>query len=717
MRKIAGYLRRFFLPVLGIVALLVIQAVCDLSLPDYTSKIVNVGIQQGGIENSAPEQIRQSEMEKLLLLVPEESRDAVLEKYTLNTEKDPAVYEQKRLSGKEQEDLNGILEKPIFLVYMLESGQVEGMPGEITPEILQGMEAQGISLDQVMDELDQKLGEMEGSILTQSDILYVQQEYEALGVDVGAIQIQYIVIAGLKMLGLALAAMLATVIVTLLASRTAAGVAKNLRNDVFQKVVSFSNQEFEKFSTASLITRSTNDIQQIQMLLVLLLRIVFYAPIVAVGGCVMALQKNSSMFWVIGVAMVAVLSLVVVLFSITMPRFKLMQKLVDKLNLVSREILSGLWVIRAFGTQKYEEKRFDGVNRDLTKTNLFVNRVMTCMMPAMMLTMNAVTVLIVWVGADKINAGGMQVGDLMAFIQYTMQIVMSFLMISMMSIMLPRATVSANRIQEVLETEVEIADPARPEDFVPSKTGEVEFQDVSFRYPGADEDVLENITFTAKKGETTAFIGSTGSGKSTLVNLIPRFYDVTKGRILVNGRDVREVTQHELRARIGYVPQKGVLFSGTIESNLKYGGDSISDRDMEQAAQIAQATEFIGAKPDGYQSEISQGGGNVSGGQKQRLSIARAIAKHPEIYIFDDSFSALDYKTDVALRKELKEKTAGATVLIVAQRISTILHAEQIIVLDEGKIVGKGTHEELLQSCEVYQQIALSQLSKEELGK
>ena len=676
-----------------------------------------MGIQQGGIENSAPEQIRQSEMEKLLLLVPEESRDAVLEKYTLNTERDPTVYEQKRLSGKEQEDLNGILEKPIFLVYMLESGQVEGMPGEITPEILQGMEAQGISLDQVMDELDQKLGEMEGSILTQSDILYVQQEYEALGVDVGAIQIQYIVIAGLKMLGLALAAMLATVIVTLLASRTAAGVAKNLRNDVFQKVVSFSNQEFEKFSTASLITRSTNDIQQIQMLLVLLLRIVFYAPIVAVGGCIMALQKNSSMFWVIGVAMVAVLSLVVVLFSITMPRFKLMQKLVDKLNLVSREILSGLWVIRAFGTQKYEEKRFDGVNRDLTKTNLFVNRVMTCMMPAMMLTMNAVTVLIVWVGADKINAGGMQVGDLMAFIQYTMQIVMSFLMISMMSIMLPRATVSANRIQEVLETEVEIADPARPEGFVPSKTGEVEFQDVSFRYPGADEDVLENITFTAKKGETTAFIGSTGSGKSTLINLIPRFYDVTKGRILVNGRDVRDVTQHELRARIGYVPQKGVLFSGTIESNLKYGGDSISNRDMEQAAQIAQATEFIGAKPDGYQSEISQGGGNVSGGQKQRLSIARAIAKHPEIYIFDDSFSALDYKTDVALRKELKEKTAGATVLIVAQRISTILHAEQIIVLDEGKIVGKGTHEELLQSCEVYQQIALSQLSKEELGK
>lgn len=717
MRRIASYLKRFLLPIIGIVALLVVQAVCDLSLPDYTSKIVNVGIQQGGIENPVPEQIRQSEMDKLLLLVPEENQNAVLEKYTLNTEKNPAVYEQKRLNGEEQEALNSILEKPIFLVYMMENGQIEGMPAEISPEMLQGMAAQGITLDQMMDQLDQKLGEMEGSILTQSDILYVQQEYEALGMDVGAIQIQYIVISGLKMLGLALLAMVATILVTLFASRIAAGVSKNLRNDVFQKVVGFSNQEFEKFSTASLITRSTNDIQQIQMLLVLLLRIVFYAPIVAVGGCIMALQKNSSMFWVIGVAVVAVLSLVVVLFSITMPKFKLMQKLVDKLNLVSREILSGLWVIRAFGTQRHEEKRFDDVNKDLTQTNLFVNRVMTCMMPAMMLIMNGVTVLIVWVGADKINTGGMQVGDLMAFIQYTMQIVMSFLMISMMSIMLPRATVSANRIQEVLDTEMEIADPRKPEAFVPSKTGVVEFQDVSFRYPGAEEDVLENITFTAKKGETTAFIGSTGSGKSTLINLIPRFYDVTKGRILINGRDVRDVAQHDLRARIGYVPQKGVLFSGTIESNLKYGGDFITDKDMEEAAHIAQATEFIEAKPEGYDSEISQGGGNVSGGQKQRLSIARAIAKHPEIYIFDDSFSALDYKTDVSLRKELKEKTAGATVLIVAQRVSTILHAEQIIVLDEGKIVGKGTHEELLESCEVYQQIALSQLSKEELGK
>ncbi len=717
MRRIASYLKRFLLPIIGIVALLVVQAVCDLSLPDYTSKIVNVGIQQGGIENPVPEQIRQSEMDKLLLLVPEENQNAVLEKYTLNTEKNPAVYEQKRLNGEEQEALNSILEKPIFLVYMMENGQIEGMPAEISPEMLQGMAAQGITLDQMMDQLDQKLGEMEGSILAQSDILYVQQEYEALGMDVGAIQIQYIVISGLKMLGLALLAMVATILVTLFASRIAAGVSKNLRNDVFQKVVGFSNQEFEKFSTASLITRSTNDIQQIQMLLVLLLRIVFYAPIVAVGGCIMALQKNSSMFWVIGVAVVAVLSLVVVLFSITMPKFKLMQKLVDKLNLVSREILSGLWVIRAFGTQRHEEKRFDDVNKDLTQTNLFVNRVMTCMMPAMMLIMNGVTVLIVWVGADKINTGGMQVGDLMAFIQYTMQIVMSFLMISMMSIMLPRATVSANRIQEVLDTEMEIADPRKPEAFVPSKTGVVEFQDVSFRYPGAEEDVLENISFTAKKGETTAFIGSTGSGKSTLINLIPRFYDVTKGRILINGRDVRDVAQHDLRARIGYVPQKGVLFSGTIESNLKYGGDFITDKDMEEAAHIAQATEFIEAKPEGYDSEISQGGGNVSGGQKQRLSIARAIAKHPEIYIFDDSFSALDYKTDVSLRKELKEKTAGATVLIVAQRISTILHAEQIIVLDEGKIVGKGTHEELLESCEVYQQIALSQLSKEELGK
>ena len=718
MRRIASYLKRFLLPIIGIVALLVVQAVCDLSLPDYTSKIVNVGIQQGGIENPVPEQIRQSEMDKLLLLVPEENQNAVLEKYTLNTEKNPAVYEQKRLNGEEQEALNSILEKPIFLVYMMENGQIEGMPAEISPEMLQGMAAQGITLDQMMDQLDQKLGEMEGSILAQSDILYVQQEYEALGMDVGAIQIQYIVISGLKMLGLALLAMVATILVTLFASRIAAGVSKNLRNDVFQKVVGFSNQEFEKFSTASLITRSTNDIQQIQMLLVLLLRIVFYAPIVAVGGCIMALQKNSSMFWVIGVAVVAVLSLVVVLFSITMPKFKLMQKLVDKLNLVSREILSGLWVIRAFGTQRHEEKRFDDVNKDLTQTNLFVNRVMTCMMPAMMLIMNGVSVAIIYFGAHGVDNGTMQVGNMMAFIQYAMQIIMSFLMIAMISIMLPRASVAADRIYEVISMEPKIVDPKEPKSFIESKKGLVEFNNVTFKYPGANEAVLENISFTAKPGETTAFIGSTGSGKSTLINLIPRFYEVTEGNIKIDGVDIRDVNQHDLRDKIGLVPQKGLLFSGTIRSNLTYGAPEATDDELEEVIRVAQAKEFIDNKEERLDSEISQGGTNVSGGQKQRLAIARAIAKNPEIFIFDDSFSALDFKTDAKLRQELDKmvKKTKNTVLIVGQRIASIMGAEQIIVLDEGKIVGKGTHEELMKNCDVYQEIAYSQLSKEELG-
>ena len=721
MLKLFRYLKKAYVPVIAIVLLLILQASCDLTLPTFTSNIVNVGIQQKGIEDAVPDVMREETFLALKSLMKQDDADDMEDAYKLYTKdqvkdskykdyKDGRLYVRRYISKKDREHLDTSMSKAMLKLSAQMAKQIQA-----NPQAAASLSKSQKKMMAQMKNMDTK--DMPDTIISQAAISFVTSEYKAIGLDIDQMQTHYLLVTGAKMIGLAFLIMAAAVSVTLLSARLAAKLSRILREKVFEKVMSFTNSEFDKFSTASLITRSTNDIQQIQMLLVLLLRIVFYAPIVAVGGCVMALQKNSSMFWVIGVAVVAVLSLVVVLFSITMPRFKLMQKLVDKLNLVSREILSGLWLIRAFGTQKYEEKRFDGVNRDLTKTNLFVNRVMTCMMPAMMLTMNAVTVLIVWVGADKINAGGMQVGDLMAFIQYTMQIVMSFLMISMMSIMLPRATVSANRIQEVLETEVEIADPARPEGFVPSKTGEVEFQDVSFRYPGADEDVLENITFTAKKGETTAFIGSTGSGKSTLINLIPRFYDVTKGRILVNGRDVRDVTQHELRARIGYVPQRGVLFSGTIESNLKYGGDSISNRDMEQAAQIAQATEFIGAKPDGYQSEISQGGGNVSGGQKQRLSIARAIAKHPEIYIFDDSFSALDYKTDVALRKELKEKTAGATVLIVAQRISTILHAEQIIVLDEGKIVGKGTHEELLQSCEVYQQIALSQLSKEELGK
>ena len=569
---------------------------------------------------------------------------------------------------------------------------------------------------QMITAINDKMKEMPDSILEQSAVVFVKQEYQAVGIDTDKLQNNYVLLTGAKMLGLALLSMLLTVLVGFIASRVAASLGKELRGRVFRKVVSFSHAELDRFSTASLITRSTNDIQQIQMLFVMLLRIVFYAPIIGIGGVIKVLNTNTSMAWIIAVAVMAVLTLVIVLFAVAMPRFKIMQKLVDKVNLVTREILTGLPVIRAFSTQKHEEERFDKANKDLTRTNLFVNRVMTTMMPMMMLIMNGITVLIMWNGAHGVDAGSMQVGDLMAFMQYTMQIVMAFLMISMFSIMLPRASVSAGRIEEVLQTEPVIRDPEQTVSFDDAKRGLVEFKNVSFRYPGAEENVLENISFTAKPGETTAFIGSTGSGKSTLINLIPRFYDITEGELLVDGADVRRVSQHDLRAKIGYVPQKGVLFSGTIASNLRYGNNDASQEELDKAAQIAQAADFIGEKPDGFDSEISQGGTNVSGGQKQRLSIARAIAIHPEIYIFDDSFSALDYKTDVALRKALKEETAGSTVLIVAQRISTILHAEQIIVLDEGKIVGKGTHKELLKTCEVYQQIAMSQLSKEELG-
>lgn len=564
--------------------------------------------------------------------------------------------------------------------------------------------------------IGEKLADMPESILTQSAVVYVKGEYAAIGINTDHMQSMYVLVTGVKMLGLALLSMLATVLVGFIASRVAAALGRELRGRVFRKVVSFSNAEMDKFSTASLITRSTNDIQQVQMLFVMLLRIVFYAPILGIGGVLKVLNTNTSMAWIIAVAVMAVLTLVIVLFAVAMPRFKVMQKLVDRVNLVTREILTGLPVIRAFSNQKHEEERFDKANTALTRTNLFVNRVMTTMMPMMMLIMNGITVLIMWNGSHGVDAGSMQVGDLMAFMQYTMQIVMAFLMISMFSIMLPRASVSAGRIQEVLETEPVITDPESAAAFDPEKAGLVEFRDVSFRYPGAEADVLEHITFTARPGETTAIIGGTGSGKSTLINLIPRFYDITGGELLVDGVDVRKASQHELRARIGYVPQKGVLFSGTIDSNLRYGNPEATEAELEEAASIAQAADFIREKPDGFDSEISQGGSNVSGGQKQRLSIARAIAIHPEIYIFDDSFSALDFKTDLALRRALKEKTAGSTVLIVAQRISTILHAEQILVLDEGRIVGKGTHQELLKTCEVYRQIALSQLSKEELG-
>ena len=570
-------------------------------------------------------------------------------------------------------------------------------------------------LTQVKAEFDEQFSEMPDSIISQAAVSYVKGEYEAIGIDMDKTQINYIFLSGVKMLGVALLSAALSVVVGFMASKVAAKTSMNLRSKVFKKVMSFSHTEMDKFSTASLITRSTNDIQQIQMVTVMMLRMILYAPILGIGAVIKVLNTNTSMTWIIALAVVVILAIVGVLFVTVMPRFKMLQKLVDKVNLVTREILTGLPVIRAFSTQKHEEERFDKANNELTKTNLFVNRVMSGMMPLMMFVMNGVTLLIVWNGGKGIDSGAMQVGDMMAFIQYAMQIIVAFLMITMMSIMLPRAAVSAVRVDEVLNTEISIKDNEKVEEFDNNKKGVVEFNNVSFKYPDADEDVLTNISFTAKPGETTAFIGSTGSGKSTLINLIPRFFDVTEGEILVDGVNIKNVSQHELRERIGYVPQKGVLFSGTIDSNLRYGRENATEKEIEKAAQIAQATEFIETKPEKYNTEIAQGGSNVSGGQKQRLSIARAIAKKPEIYIFDDSFSALDFKTDAALRKALKSETGNSTVLIVAQRISTILNAEQIIVLDEGKIVGKGTHKELLKNCEVYKQIALSQLSKEEL--
>lgn len=753
MLKLAKYLKKSIIPILLIFGLLIVQAMCDLALPDYTSRIVDVGIQQGGIENATPKAITESELNKILLFMTDSEQETVLNEYRLLNRDDLSDSEYEKyvkgypalenepiyvLNTKEEdtiEQLSSILAKPILLTGFLEqdneqTAQIkEQLVSQMMPGAGQGIDAQQIDLfalfsklpkeqmEQITSNMMESFETMSDSMIQQSAAAFLKTEYERLGMDASDIQTSYILRTGLKMLGVSLLAVVATILVGFLASRVAASLGRDLRSRVFKKVVSFSNQEMDEFSTASLITRSTNDIQQIQMLMVMLLRIVFYAPILGIGGVIKVLGTNTSMTWIIAVGVAAVLTLVIVLFSISMPRFKMMQKLVDKLNLVTREILTGLPVIRAFSTEKYEENRFDKANQDLTKTNLFVNRVMTCMMPTMMLMMNVISIAIVWFGAQGVDAGQMQVGDMMAFLQYTMQIIMSFLMISIVSIMLPRASVSANRIVEVLKKQPAITDPVSPKETDPSKKGVVEFENVSFRYPNAEEDVLSNISFTAYPGQTTAFIGSTGSGKSTLVNLIPRFYDVDRGAIRVDGVNIKEMTQHDLHDKIGYVPQQGILFSGTIASNIKYGKKDANDDQMRSAAEVAQAMEFISQKEDTFDSEISQGGTNVSGGQKQRLSIARAIAKDPEIYIFDDSFSALDFQTDRALRSALKEKTAHSTVLIVAQRISTIMHAEQIIVLDEGRIVGMGTHKELMDTCEVYQQIALSQLSKEELAQ
>lgn len=745
MFKILKYLKKHIGAVLVVIVLLIMQALCELALPQYTSNIVNVGIQQAGIEDPSPSIIRESQLNHIKLFLTEEEMKLVDECYekidyqVLSTEKkklyekkypliiSDTLYQLKKINQDTKDNLNKTLSNSVMMIsfFSTDSEEVSNIKAQMTmnlPEemanadiftILELMPAENRM--EMVNEFMQTWNTMPDSILEQSAMNFVKEEYKMIGVDIHKMQMNYLVLTGFKMLGLSLLTMGATILVCLIAARTAGRVGMELRTNVFRKVVNFSNKEMDQFSTASLITRSTNDIQQVQMVCVMLLRMVFYAPILGLGGVFKVLRTNTSMAWIIAVAVGSILVLVGILFLVAMPKFQVMQKMVDRVNLVTREILTGLPVIRAFSTEKHEEERFDAANKDLTHTMLFTNRAMTFMMPIMMFIMNCVSLLIIWFGAKGVDLGNLQVGDMMAFMTYTMQIVMSFLMITMVSIMLPRAAVSANRIDEILTTELSIEDKPQTKKVDPKLKGVVEFDHVSFRYPNAEEDVLEDITFTASKGETTAFIGSTGSGKSTLVNLIPRFYDVTKGSIRVDGVDIRELSQKELRDKLGYVPQKGVLFSGTIDSNLRYGKEEASNEEIIKAARIAQATEFINAKPEGYNQEIAQGGTNVSGGQKQRLSIARAIAKNPEIYIFDDSFSALDFKTDVALRKSLKEEIVDSTVLIVAQRISTIMHAEQIVVLDEGKVAGIGTHKELLRNNDVYRQIASSQLSQAEI--
>ena len=749
MGKLLKFLKPYAGAVVAIICILVVQAYCDLSLPTYTSDIVNVGIQQGGIDETVPDTISKKDLNHLLLLVPSDKQELVKNAYTKSTKKydyKGTVMELKssvKEDDKKMEKLSDILGKPMLLAAGFDSGsdmtqriedqmrtnmkkQVEAKQAEAKAQMsevpdfdkmdiydmLNFMGAEG--RDALIKQMNKKMNSMQDSIIEQAASTYIKDAYTHVGIDTDQIETSYILHTGAKMLALAFLGMAASIMVGLLASRVGAGVGRGLRENVFRKVVGFSNAEFDKFSTASLITRSTNDIQQIQLLIVMILRMVLYAPIMAIGGIWKVFHTNVSMSWIIGLAVAIIVVIVGFLFFVVMPKFKLIQNQVDRLNLVSREILTGLSVIRAFGTQKHEEERFDDANKALTKTNLFVNRAMTFMMPLMMFVMNSITLLIVWVGGHSINDGVMQVGDMMAFIQYTMQIIMAFLMICMISVMLPRAAVSASRIDEVLTSETMIHDPKQPSRIPEEGKGKVVFDHVSFRYPGAEEDVLHDISFTAEPGKTTAFIGSTGCGKSTLVNLIPRFYDVTDGKITIDGKDVRDVSQHELREKLGYVPQKAVLFSGDIASNILYGNPDGSEAEMIEAATIAQATEFIDQKKKKYKSPISQGGANVSGGQKQRLSIARAIAKHPDVYIFDDSFSALDYKTDATLRAELKEKTAESTVMIVAQRISTILHADQIIVLDDGMVAGIGTHQELLENCSVYQEIYYSQFDRKE---
>lgn len=747
MKRIIKEMKPFTIIVLFIIGLLFFQAMTELALPDYMSKIVNIGIQQNGIEDTVPEVIRVEEFEKLKVFLNEKQKSILDSSYKLidkdnlneNEYKDylkkyPLIETQTLYILDESQEvniqkLNEFLGKTMLIVYGIENGAPQGIVKEgNTQENPFGQFPEGVDpftvlqnmpegqLEQIKDKINESFEGLPKSMIDQSAIQYIKNEYQAIGIDIEKTQSNYILYIGGIMLLIALIGMAASIMVGFLSAKVAASLGRNLRDKIFGKVISFSNSEFNKFSTASLITRSTNDIQQIQMLMVMALRIIFYAPILGVGGVIRALNTNVSMAWVVGAGVLGILLLVGGIFSFAMPRFKIIQKLVDKLNRVTRESLNGLMVIRAFNTQKYEENKFDNANKDLTKTNLFVSRIMVTLMPTMMFIMNGIMLLIVWVGAKEIDAGSMQVGDMMAFMQYAMQIIMSFLMISMISIMLPRATVAAGRIGEVLDVELEITDPKDPVNLKDDIKGVIEFKNVSFKYPGAEKSVLKNINFIAKPGETTAFIGSTGSGKSTLINLVPRFYDVTEGSITIDGIDIRDMKIHDLREKIGYAPQSTLLFKGDINSNIKYGkNSSISELDVQKSVDISQAREFIEEKEGGIFSPISQSGTNVSGGQKQRLSIARAIAKKSKILIFDDSFSALDFKTDKSLRDALKKNIESSTILTVAQRINTIKNAEKIIVLDEGEMVGMGTHSELLKNCDVYKQIALSQLSEEEL--
>ncbi|MCC2121871.1 ABC transporter ATP-binding protein/permease [Faecalibacterium sp. CLA-AA-H254] len=738
MGKIFKQLARHWAACLAVVALLFVQAYCDLSLPDYTSRIVDTGIQQGGIESPLPETVRQSTLDALSLLMGEEDADALQNAYGYYLQDNGVLKLRSDLTDAERTALEEAVTTPDIVLYMAAAqnanatagDEAEAMTATPAAEDLDAVCAQfaalaqmpGFSREMIQQQLASAMEQVDettlSSMASQATLL-VSLEYEAQGVS-HDVQMAYLFRVGGQMLALTLLMVVVAVLVGLIASRVSASIGRELRRETFSSVIHFSNAEIENFSTASLITRTTNDIQQVQFTCVILLRMVAYAPILGIGGVMHVTQGNTGLAWIIVLDVAALLLLITVLMSVAMPRFKIMQTLVDKLNLVSREILTGVMPVRAFSRESFEEKRFDAASRELMGTQLFTNRAMVAMMPFMTLIMNGTSLLIVWFGGKAMDAGNMQVGEMIAFITYTMQIVMSFLMLAMVAVMLPRAGVAADRIDEVCRTKASIHDPdaatAKPALEKKDWDGVVRFEDVSFRFPGADSDALEHISFTANPGETTAIIGSTGCGKSSLLNLIPRFYDVTGGRVTIDGIDVREMPQEQLHSLLGYVPQKGILFSGTIESNLKFGGAQITDAGMKKAASIAQATEFIDAKPEGYASPIAQGGSNVSGGQKQRLSIARAIAKDPKIYLFDDSFSALDYKTDVTLRRALKEETDNATVIIVAQRISTVLHANQILVLDDGRLVGKGTHAQLMATCPEYQEIARSQLSQKELN-